>query len=158
MADVVKDTDLGFNEILRQTEKFAQTSILIGFQEGSTTKTAVKGHREKEGGKSMPEIAFENEFGTKKIPQRSFMRTSFDENIVKIEKFIINQYKKVQDGKIDSDQASGLIGVFMVNSIKRKIRAIKTPPNSPTTIKLKGSSKPLIDFGQMIQSVTYKVE
>jgi hypothetical protein len=33
-----------------------------------------------------------------------------------------------------------------------------TPPNSPVTIALKGSSKPLIDTGEMRGAVTWKVD
>jgi hypothetical protein len=41
--------------------------------------------------------------------------------------------------------------------VQKKIRQITIPPNSPRTIAEKKSSKPLIDFGQMVQSVTFKV-
>jgi hypothetical protein len=33
-----------------------------------------------------------------------------------------------------------------------------SPPNSPVTVALKGSSKPLIDSGEMRGAVTYKVD
>ena len=154
---VVKDIDLGWEEIERQLRIFEGASVLVGFQEGSKTKVQTKRDRQKEGGKSMPQIAAENEFGTNKIPARPFMRTSFDENIANINKLITIQYKKVQDGKEDANQALTKIGVIMVGLIQQKIRSIVSPPNSPRTIAIKRSSKPLIDFGQMIQSVREKV-
>lgn len=153
----VNDIDRGWDEIIRQTQRFRKASVLIGFQDGDVTKTEVKGQREKKGGVFMAQIAAENEFGTKKIPARPFMRTSFDENRERIIKGVITQYQMVQDGKKDADQALGAIGEGIVSLIKQKIRAIVTPPNSPRTIQLKGSSKPLIDFGQMINSVRYKI-
>jgi hypothetical protein len=85
------------------------------------------------------------------------MRTSFDENLSKINKLINLQYQAVQDGKKNADQALTAVGVVMVGLIQQKIRSIVSPPNSPRTIAIKGSSKPLIDFGQMIQSVREKV-
>lgn len=153
----VKDIDMGWDAIEKEMETFRGAFVLVGFQEGSVTKIQVKGQRTKKGGFNMPEIASANEFGTKTIPARPFMRTSFDENFTKITKLINLQYLAVQDGKKDSEQALNAVGVVMVGLIQQKIRAIVSPPNSPRTIEMKGSSKPLIDFGQMIQSVTFKV-
>ena len=153
----VEDIDMGWNEILKQIQEFESSTILIGFQEGSTTKREVKGQRIKEGQLSMPEIAVENEFGTNKIPARSFMRTSFDENLPKIRKVISQQYDEIVIGNRKSQNALDAIGSVMQGFIVTKIRQITSPPNSPRTIAEKGSSKPLIDFGQMIQSVTYQV-
>ena len=158
MASVdVKDTDLGWDKIQSQLAEFQNSSVLIGFQEGTVTKTEVKGQREKEGDRSIPEIAAENEYGTSKIPARPFMSTSFDENRAKIQKLITRQYLQVQDGKLTANQALTGVGVVMVGLVQQKIRQIVTPPNSAKTIAEKGSSKPLIDFGQMIQSVREKV-
>lgn len=153
----VRDIDKGWEAIQKEVESFKKASVLIGFQEGEVTKKEVKGQREKEGGLGMPEIAAQNEFGTKLIPARPFMRTSFDENISKINRLINLQYQQVQDGKKNADQALTAIGVVMVGLVQQKIRSIVSPPNSPRTIEIKGSSKPLIDFGQMIQSVREKV-
>ena len=153
----VTDTDMGWNKIKKETAIFQGSSVLIGFQEGSVTKEQVKGQREKKGNQSMPEIAAQNEFGTKIIPARPFMRTSFDENIGKIQKIITIQYGKVLDGKQDAELALLGVGLFVSGLIKLKIRSIQSPPLSRRTIEAKGSSKPLIDFGQMIQSVREKV-
>jgi hypothetical protein len=153
----VKDIDMGWSSIEKELNTFKSAFVLVGFQEGEVTKREVKGQRTKKGGFSMPEIAASNEFGTKNIPARPFMRTSFDENLSKINKLINLQYQAVQDGKKNADQALTAVGVVMVGLIQQKIRSIVSPPNSPRTIAIKGSSKPLIDFGQMIQSVREKV-
>jgi hypothetical protein len=85
------------------------------------------------------------------------MRTSFDENIKKINDIISGEYDKIIDGESTVKRSLNLIGLFGVSIVQQKIRSIRTPPNSPTTIAIKKSSKPLIDFGQMVQSVSYKV-
>jgi len=154
----VKDTDFGWKQIEKEIKIFQESNILIGFQEGTQTKMERKGGRTKKGGLNMAEIAAQNEFGTSKIPARPFMTTSFDENIEKISNLIQRQYKEVQEGKKSARKALTFIGVVVQDLIKGKIRSILNPPNSPVTIKIKGSSKPLIDFGQMIQSVRYKIE
>lgn len=153
----IVDKDLGYDRIVQELERFKKSSVQIGFQAGSVTHTQTKGDRVQEPGISMPMIAARNEFGFGNIPARPFMSTSFDENQQRIQRFIISQYNSVVDGVRSADQALGLIGQYMVGLIQRKIRQITTPPNSPVTIAIKGSSKPLIDFGQMIQSVTYVV-
>lgn len=154
----VNDVDLGWKKIEKELKSFEKSTILVGFQEGSVTKTEIKGQREKKGGLNMPAIASANEFGTKNIPARPFMRTSFDENLRKITTLIEKQYELIGQGNSTAQKSLDVVGVIMVGFIQQKIRAIVSPPNSPRTIAIKGSSKPLIDFGQMIQSVTYKVQ
>ena len=105
----------------------------------------------------MPQIAADNEFGTREIPARPFMRTSFDENMQRINNFILSEYDDVLTGKSNTRRSLNRIGLLGVDLVQVKIRSITNPPNSPKTIALKRSSKPLIDFGQMIQSVKFKV-
>ena len=85
------------------------------------------------------------------------MSTSFDENRQRIANAISNEYDKIVEGTSTVKRSLNLIGLEMTRLIQMKIRAIYYPPNSPATGRAKGSSKPLIDFGQMIQSVRHKV-
>ncbi len=158
MRAVVKDKDLGFEEIQKQLALLDGSHVKVGFQEGTVTKMQVKGQRKKPAGLSLAQIAAENEFGTNIIPARPFMATSFDENKALINKAIHGEYNKIVEGKSTTERSLGLIGQLMTKLIVQKIRAIVSPPNSPRTIAIKKSSKPLIDFGQMVQSVRYKVE
>lgn len=153
----IQDIDLGYKAIQKEVSLLAKSYVLVGFQEGSKTKSQTMGARQKEGGLSMPEIAASNEFGTRFIPARPFMSTSFDENRAQINLAILGEYRKILDGKSTAKKSLGLLGQYMVGLIQKKIRAIVFPPNSPRTIAIKKSSKPLIDFGQMIQSVREKV-
>jgi len=155
---VVSDKDLGFKEILKEINKLTKMEILVGIQEGSITSRESRGHHTRDAGVNIAQYAAQNEFGTREIPQRSFMRSSFDENFSKIEAFITLQYGKVVDGDQTARQAVGLIGQAMTGLVQRKIRAIVFPPNSALTIARKGSSKPLIDFGQMIASIRYVIK
>lgn len=153
----VVDRDLGYNRILKDLADLNHAEILVGFQAGDVTELEIRGDQRKEPGISMAQIAAYNEFGTDSIPERSFMRTAFDENIRQINAFIAEQYGLIIDGKETLDRAANLIGLAMTGLIQRKIREIRYPPNAPSTIAQKGSSKPLIDFGQMINSVRHVV-
>jgi hypothetical protein len=50
-----------------------------------------------------------------------------------------------------------LIGMRVVGDIQDRISDGIPPPNSPITIARKGSSKPLIDSGQLRQSISFEV-
>lgn len=154
----IKDTDLGFKKIVAELKTLGTKEVLIGIQEGSKTKTIVKGGRKSKSGEDIAIYAAKNEFGTDTIPQRSFMRSAFDENIDFINAVIQNQYSKIVDGRNTVKQSLDLIGRTVEGLVKQKIRSIYLPPNSQATIKAKGSSKPLIDFGNMINSVRYNVK
>ena len=154
---VVVDIDLGYNAIMEEIEKLSKASLVVGIQEKAKTHVQTKKSRTQKAGLSVAEYAAKNEFGTNTIPERSFMRTSFDENINRIEKVTSDQYGKIIDGSSNLSQGLGIIGQVITGLIQTKIRQITFPPNSPATIAMKGSSKPLIDFGQMIASVTYAI-
>lgn len=62
----------------------------------------------------------------------------------------------VEDGG-SLDEALEKIGVVAVGKTQQFMTKLKTPANSPITIKRKGSSNPLIDTGNLRQSVTSSV-
>jgi HK97 gp10 family phage protein len=153
---VVVDTDLGFNKILRDLVAIDRYELLVGIQEGSKTTGKTSNGRKQPVGLNIAQYAAENEFGTRTIPQRSFMRTAFDQNIQVIDNFISQQLANVTDGA-SLDKSFKLVGQLMTGLIQTKIRQITFPPNSKRTIVEKGSSKPLIDFGSMIAAVRYTI-
>ena len=157
MATSITDYHKKWDDKLKEMEQLSNSYVLIGFQEGTVTRSQVKGKRRKEAGKSMAQIAAENEFGTRTTPARPFMSTSFDENRQRINNIIADEYGKIIDGDSTVKRSLNLIGLYGVDIVQQKIRAIHTPPNSPRTIAIKKSSKPLIDFGQMVQSVRHQV-
>ena len=157
MAANYKDYRKEYDKKFAEIEKMANSYVTIGFHENSVTRSQVKGQRRKEAGLSMAGIAAQNEFGTRTIPARPFMTTSFDENRQRISQIIDAEYTKIIDGESTVKRSLSALGLFMVDLIQTKIRAIHYPPNSPRTIAAKKSSKPLIDFGQMIEAVKSKV-
>ena len=102
---------------------------------------------------------------TIKIPERSFIRTPMDDNRDKIQKVINKLYGQVTEGIINSDgarvpmtaeKAIAVLGEFAEGIIKKAITDIDTPANNPFTIARKGSSNPLIDKGQLRQSIRHE--
>lgn len=92
------------------------------------------------------------------IPKRSFLREPMINHTAQIKKFID---KKIEDVALGANykQALDQIGLFGVNISKRSFRDNNWKPNAPATLKQKGTNKsPLIDSGQLFQSITFDVE
>jgi len=60
-------------------------------------------------------------------------------------------------GKKEATDVLELVGMQAAADIQTKISSIYSPPNAPSTIKRKGSAKPLIDTGYMLASVSSAV-
>ena len=131
------DIDKGYEKIIENLQKLAKVELKVGIID-----PAIAGY------------AMKNEFGDG-VPERSFMRSTVRDKDgwwQAIEKAC----DLVLQGE-DVRQAVGLVGEIAVNDIKLKISDNVPPPNAPSTIKKKGSSRTLIDSGAMRQSVTYEV-
>lgn len=62
----------------------------------------------------------------------------------------------IEDG-LDIDTILNQLGLTAQASVQQYIVDLRTPPNAPSTVTAKGSSNPLIDTGELRQSVTYKI-
>lgn len=104
------------------------------------------------------ELARIHEYGTETIPERSFIRSTLFEKRPAIVELIKEVKAKIYSGKMTVSQALDIIGLQVQALIRGKITDGDKawPPLKEATIKAKGSSKPLIDTGQLLKSVTYK--
>lgn len=93
-----------------------------------------------------------------KIPERSFLRSGFDENNDRIIKNTERAIGLVLDGKMSVDDMLDLYGQQFATAIKTYIRDLSTPENHPYTVKQKGGSNPLIETGSLLLSITWKKE
>lgn len=152
----VKIVDRGYRKLL---DAFAalgvrNTVITVGVHAADGREV----HADSEFGDTVLDIAIANEFGTETIPQRSFIRAWFDENRTKNKEAIKRMLQSVIGGKRTRTQAFELLGQAFVGQIQRKIAQGISPPNSPATVAWKGSSKPLINTGQLRTSITYAID
>jgi len=92
------------------------------------------------------------------IPERPFMRTTFKENREDYQQFLRQLARQVLGGQANIAEALNTLGVKAVGDIQDTIGSLSEPPNAPFTIKQKRSSNPLIETGEMRQSVTHKLE
>lgn len=91
------------------------------------------------------------------IPERSYLRAGFDANADEIQGKMEYLLGLVLDGKITGQQALNAIGGFVATRIQAYLTDLKTPPLAESTIRRKGSSNPLIDTGQLRDSITWQV-
>ncbi|TBV84864.1 hypothetical protein EW028_23815 [Lysinibacillus sp. OL1] len=102
-------------------------------------------------------ITIRKERGSIVIPERSFLRSTFDEKNSEWAKFVKKQLPKLLDGQMNARTICERLGAKMVGDIQRKLTQLDDPPNAPSTVAQKGSSNPLIDKGGLRQRITYKV-
>lgn len=157
----IRDIDKGMNE-LRKRVKDGNARVKIGVQGDD----ALKGKKLSGGGQTeeinIVSVATFHEFGAEgngvNIPERSFLRATIDANRSKYQSMLTKGMTDVVDMKLTQEQALNFIGTKVQADVVRRINEGINPPNSPRTVRAKGSSTPLIDTGQLKQSITYIVE
>lgn len=108
---------------------------------------------------SLLEIAAVHEFGAPDlgIPQRSFIRATIDARTGDIEKLQKAVAGRVLAGGLTTEQGLHQIGAKVASMMQAAINAGINPPLKEETIERKGSSKPLVDTGQLKSSITWQV-
>lgn len=156
MAGVL-DIDLGWSRILKELSKTKNSYVKVGVQEGDMHKPSDKGSKPKTT-VSMATVAMANEFGapSKGIPARSYLRSTYDESLSEIGVLVEAEYLKILEGKRTAEKSLDLLGEVLQKRVQSKITKLRDPPNKPATIKRKNdSSNPLIDTGQLRNSIRY---
>ena len=92
------------------------------------------------------------------IPERSFLRSSFDLN----KNDFINKgqplLEKVIALELPVREFYNTLGEYIVGQVQEHLTSIREPKNHPFTIEQKGSSNPLIArTGHLRESITHKV-
>lgn len=131
------------------------TRVKVGFPRSKSTQSNI-------------EKAVFNEFGTRggasgggwggPIPERPFMRNAIRNNRGKYRQAMRTSAPKILKGLTTLRIVLQKLGILAQGDIQHEITTLMTPPNAPTTVILKGSSKPLIDTGEMRQAVTWVIE
>ena len=154
----VEDKDLGLNRIIRTLNKDLDGVVVkVGVQAKDKAVRRGKGGSIRNTDQPLAVIAAIHEFGLGDMPQRSFLRSAYDENLPMIDKMI----QRVANGAVfglGTNAALNQLGNVVQGMVQRKIVEGPFVPNSPATIKRKKSSKPLIDTGHLRQSIRYVIE
>lgn len=146
----VTDKDKGWNDIKRNMRQMNGSYVKVGLQSGSV-------HKGREGHLSdLVAIGAIHEYGTKNVPERSFMRTTFDEQKPQLTLLKKRLVSSITSRRINTEQGLRILGEFMASAIKKKITDIQYPPlKNPSKKRAKGGiPNPLVDTGQLRAGVT----
>lgn len=145
----IKDIDRGYRRIVREIGNSGKEHVAVG----------IYGQKAMADNNNTPNIliAVVHEFGTEKVPQRSYLRRTVDEKKRQIGVITRNLADSVLVGRRTTSQALEVLGATIQGFIRKRISARIPPPLSPITIARKGSSVPLIDTGQLRASIDFEV-
>ena len=148
---------------IRNAKKAESKSVEVGFFETARYPPVRTG---KNGGqKQTPHfvatVAAWNEFGTRgggrggPTPERPFFRQALERVPSTVREIVRAGWNPEKPGV--NARTAGLVGEAVKGEVQTSIRNLRSPPNAPWTIERKGSTNPLVDTAQMMNSVTYMV-
>lgn len=111
------------------------------------------------GGLSVAEVATYHEFGYG-VPERSFLRAYLEQNQEKVLDDLNNELTKVIDGKRPLTNALNRVGLAIVGGVKERMSDGISPELAESTKARRkhGGETPLVDTGQLRNSIVHKVE
>ncbi len=102
-------------------------------------------------------IAHIHEYGDGKMPERSFIRASFDQDTSKLEKIVSAQVNKVLDGKTTASGAANAIGAQAAQLVQNFIDDNRVKP--PSNFAKKTQHTTLYETGTHIRDrIAYELE
>lgn len=109
-----------------------------------------------------------NEFGTKggasgggwggPIPERPFLRNAMRDNGAKYRHGMKTSAVKLLRAETTLKTVLAKLGRDAELDVKDSIVSLSSPPNSPVTIAMKGSSNPLVNTGAMKDAIRWKID
>lgn len=140
--------------------------VIVGVIGSAAAATYVPRAERGSGTKSVPatlaQIATWNHFGTTHIPARPFFTETSVRHREDLDRMLLATARGIAYGKLSWDQGMTFLGQDYTDRVKATIQ--NSPPgavfqaNADETIQRKGSSRPLIDTGQLIGAITYSVQ
>lgn len=149
---MLKDEDFGFNKIKEELEKLGNMKIIVEIDPDKVYST----------GEKVEKVAVWMEFGADEFnvnyPARPFFRAGFDANIEKLKKLYEKRANLIIAGNGTAEALGHELGKYMVQKIKEVIENGEFTALAESTIKRKGSDKPLIDTKALLTSIRYRIE
>lgn len=162
-----------WDKFLATAHKLDQAHVRIGVlsAKGGDAQHQTDGEGEREP-ITMVELMAIHEFGAEvkmtladgsivviKIPERAPIRRTFAQKQTELAEICAKLAKAVVLGKLTPARALALLGQWGVAAVRKTVTEGDgvPPPNAESTKKAKGSSRPLVDTGRLMQSVSYDV-
>jgi hypothetical protein len=148
---VTKDTEgRGLNALKDIIENVDKKIVKVGLPDSSHDDTNL----------TLAQIGAIHEYGAPSagIPERPFLAASIRSNTSDLRRLNTVNVKLILHGRKTVEGALGQMGEMAKGMVQKYISEDNFVPLQPATIAAKGSSRPLVDTGQMRQSVSYVVE
>lgn len=144
---VVRDVDKGWNRIQQMFNASRVRYIAVGLLEPTNARSD----------SSIPNayLGSIHEFGLG-VPERSFLRRTFDEKQESYFQSMKIRAGMILAGRLDPETTLDKLGVKVKDDIQATIQAGVPPALAEATVARKGSSKTLIDSGQLVQAITFE--
>jgi hypothetical protein len=147
---------IGKQQVEEALKKLAEqlqgaTRVLVGVPKGAGAY---------EDGLTIATVAAVNNFGSADgmIPPRPFLAPAIDKGSPQYQRLAEMMIPKVLSGEMTMTILLEQMGNLAEGHVKQEITDLKIPPNAKSTIAAKGSSNPLIDSGDLRQSIRYVVD
>ena len=147
----VRDIDRGYARFVRELEKMGGgVSVTVGIHEE-------EGAEDHPGASSatIVEVGALAEFGTVNQEARSFLRSTFDEEVGATGRDMVAAACKVAKREATIEAAFGDVGLTLLGKMIDKMG--ETAPLDEGTVEEKGGDEPLLDTGATRQAMTVRV-
>nr|DAU70201.1 MAG TPA: virion morphogenesis protein [Caudoviricetes sp.] len=132
-----------FEKLKSACEDMAGKKILVGLVGGVDSEVL--------------KIASAHEYGTDKLPERSFIRASFDADQAQLREIVSGSVGKVLSGQMSADAAANAIGAQAAQLVQNFIDDNRVKPQSDFSKKTQHTT--LYETGTHIRDrITYKIE
>lgn len=133
----------GVQQHIKRLEKLA---VSVGIHEDV-------GEHDK-GESTVAQIGAWNEYGAKHTPERSFMRSTINKKLRSYRQLLARVLRRAIEKPSTAARNMGKVGQTVKQDVQSTIVAIRQPENAESTKRnKKGVDNPLIDSGQMLQSI-----
>lgn len=148
MSVIVKDR---VDDILAAVRELGARDVKVGFPE----KTGSRGDE-----LNNPTLAYIHEYGAPEagIPERPFLVVGVESALPAVTKIMRDGAKAALTGRNTANQTLNTVGLVAQGAVQKKIVDGPFVPNTPETIRRKGSDRPLIDTGALRQAASYVIE
>lgn len=141
------DNDKGWNHIQQMFQAQRSREVVVGLLEQTNARSE----------SPLPNAALANfhEFGLG-VPERSFLRSTFDKNLEGYWRSLKTRAGMVLAGRITIQSTLDSLGKRVQDDIRNTIHSGVPPQLADSTVAAKGSTKQLIDSGQLVQAITFE--
>jgi len=138
--------------IAKRMDKNLDLQVGVFAGERYTPRHPIRGTKRKP--LHVAQVAFWNEYGTKRTPPRPFLSTS----VAAYKSDWAKQFAGIlRQADYNTVLALTRLGYLMKQDIEQVIQEWSDPPNAKRTVAIKGFNKPLIDDGTLQRAIDFQL-